>query len=378
MRFPKFSFSLWFALFLAQPLFAQSNLSEGYYIDLKHDTIKGFFDLDDLYVNRIVFYASKTTTDAKTLLPNNITYIETVDKTMIRAFDYTYNDQKEPLFITKLTDGDIELYRGLSAKSPEKEVFFIRSTKIPEVRKITQSNPKAFLNTYFKGCELNANYDVRYTQNGLFKAVNQINACLYPEKEIVKKVKKTRPIDAAFGFKGGAFINNSKTEYLFGEREMKPTTKPILGITIALGLANSVKLYTGFNYFKRQLITSKPIGYTGQPFTFSTSNIEIPIEIHFELSKNKPRYMPEIIGGMAALIPSNPSTNGVYGTTNFYTASHIHASYFVGGGIKKNNKDKSSLGLYLRLASDNENPVSGGHIFSKRFELSLTYLVPKK
>jgi Outer membrane protein beta-barrel domain len=379
MRNPKFCLTVCCLVLFTKTLFSQNNLSEGYYVGFKKDTVHGFFNFDDLFFNKIVFYETNTSRTPKLLLPDNIQQIETLDKISIRTCINTYKDKTESIFVSKFADGDVALYRGKSRNLDEDELYFISSVKLPEIRKITKTNPKAFLNTYFKGCELNNFASVRYTQNSILLAVIKITKCAYPDKEIVKKTDESYPIKVVFGVKSGIFLNFAKTEYLLDNRPIKSNVQPVLGLIALIDMSNSTKIYTGINYFKRQLVASDsylPI------FKFSTKFLEIPLAVHYDFNQNKPIYIPKIIIGMSKLIPIGSTIEDLdvsyqssrYSITDFYKGIPKQTSFYVGIGVKKMLKDKGSIELNLKYAREKEDVTEEGRIYSDRFELSFNYL----
>jgi hypothetical protein len=385
MHYSKLVFTLFCFLFLHQ-LTAQSNLSEGYYVGFKKDTVRGFFDFEDLAANKVDFYADKKTSVPKRLTPDNVAQIETLDSVSVRTYIYAYKDQKEPLFITKFASGNITLYKGFSSNPDEKEVFFINSIKIPLIRKISKNNPKEFLNTYFKGCELGTNFSVNYAPNSLLAAIKQISKCAFPDAKVEEIVRKRRKIQIELGAKAGFFANQSKTERVFGGRPSGVNIKPVVGAILGVRLTNKIKFYTGVNVFTRQIINTdpkelfcNPIGecFTVLPYDLSTTFVEIPLSIHYEFNANQPTFIPKLILGGSILNPINSimdAANRAKISGELYNTGSPNTSFFFGGGVRRVLKNQSVLELCLKYASDVENPVRLGVITSSRFELSFNYL----
>lgn len=394
MRHPKLCLAvLCFVLFF-KTVSAQNNLSEGYYIGFKKDTVHGFFNFDNLANSKVLFYANKTTSVSQKLTPDNIQQIETRDKIFIRTFIYAYKDQKEPLFITKYADGNVSLYKGNSLNPDEPDVFFISSIKMPLIRKISAINPKVFLNTYFKGCELGNNFSVKYSENSLLAAVEEISKCAFPSIDVVKKTGKINRIQVEFGIKTALFLNRSKIKGWLDEQPLKTSINPLLGVILGFDVSNSFKIYTGLNYFKRDLIGVDSIriatftSFTGwvyrtdKPNEIVTDFLEIPIAMHYEFNKNNPAYIPKIIIGAAILTPLKTkheeyfSAIGKYvdASNGLYKSSRINPSFFIGGGVKKILKNNSIIDLNLKYSFETDDPTDEGRIYSDRFELSFNYL----
>jgi hypothetical protein len=391
MHYSKLVFTLFCFLFLHQ-LTAQSNLSQGYYVGFKKDTVRGFFDFEDLAINKVDFYADKKTSVPKRLTPDNVAQIETLDSVSVFTHIYVYKDQKEPLFITKFASGNITLYKGFSSNPDEKEVFFINSIKIPLIRKISKNNPKEFLNTYFKGCELGANFSVNYAPNSLLAAIKQISKCAFPEAKVEEVVRKRRKIEVELGVKAGLYTNKSAVIGWLDDRKGDANVKSLLGLVGGIRLMNHFFFYTGLNLFQRQLINNEsytqlfcnPVGCyidVQTPFNLTTNFLEIPFSVHYEFNKNKPKFMPKIIVGGSILRPLNATlevygiaTTPSLGSDKLYTTGRANTSFFIGGGVKHTLKNQSILELNLKYAYETENPILLKVIHSDRFELSFNYL----
>ena len=394
MRNPKLCLAvLCFVLFFTT-LSAQNNLSEGYYVGFKKDTVHGFFNLDDVANKKILFYTNKTASTSKKLTPDDVSQIETNNKVSIRTLIYTYKDQREPLFITKYADGNVKLYKAASLNPDEPDVFFISSTKMPLIRKISAINPKTFLNTYFKGCELGTNFSVKYNGNSLLAAVTEISKCAYPEVEIEKNIGKHTKIYLELGFKMAVCVNNSVLKGWVNDPKLKTSVNPLFGVIVGLDVSQSFKFYTGLNYFRRNL-TGKDsvkvsyftsftglISYTDPPFKMSTDFLEILIAMHYEFNKNNPTYIPKLIIGASLLTPLktkyerdfNYTGKFVDASKGLYASSLINPSFFIGGGIKTSLKNKSIVELNFKYIYGTDDPTENGRIYSDRYELSFNYL----
>jgi hypothetical protein len=397
MRLPKFILPLVLSVLFATTVFSQNKLPEGYYVNLKKDTVRGFFDFDELFVNRVVFYATQTGKESQVLDPESVLKIETVTKMTIYPFIYTFKDKTEPIFVSKFVDGDIQVFKGKSLKIEESDVFCIRTTKQLALRKITATNPKAFLNTYFKGCELPPNFDVRYTENGLLRAVTEINNCAFPNKKIEGRTSEKHKLNVGIGFKLGGFYNKPFTTDFYGDRKSTGVINPTLGIMLTGELSNSISLYVGLNYFKRQLLVKDSFKYNANgyvdyypAFEFKTNFLEVPIAVHYELNRDNPTYIPKLIAGVSALFPfgsdikdigGSSRLRSVYDISNYYkTAQLLNLSFFVGVGMKKILANKSVVELTLKYNYDNENLENTllvtRRIHGQRLELAVSYIVP--
>ena len=394
MRNPKLCLTVCCFVLFTKMLISQNNLSEGYYVGFKKDTVHGFFNFDNLANSKVLFYANKTTSVSQKLTPDNIQQIETLDKVSIRTFIYTYKDQKEPLFITKYANGNVSLYKSNSLNPEEPDVFFISSIKMPLIRKISKSNPKEFLNTYFKGCELRTNFSVKYLENSLLAAITEINKCAYPNVEVVKNTGKTHRVRVEVGIKTALFLNRSKIKGWLDEKPLKTSINPLFGVIVGFDVSNSFKFYTGLNYFKRHLVGVDSIrvatftSFTGwvyrtdKPHEIVTDFLEIPIAMHYEFNKNNPAYIPKLIIGAAILTPLKTkyqeyfSVTGKYvdASKGLYASSRINPSFFIGGGVKKILQNKSSVELNLKYSFETDDPTDSGRFYSDRYELSLNYL----
>jgi hypothetical protein len=382
-----------FVLFI-KTLFSQNNLSEGYYVGFKKDTVHGFFNLDDVANKKILFYTNKTASTSKKLTPDDVSQIETHNKVSIRTLIYTYRDQREPLFITKYADGNVKLYKATSLNPDEPDVFFISSIKMPLIRKISAINPKTFLNTYFKGCELATNFSVKYDGNSLLAAVTEISKCAYPNVEIEKNIGKHTKIYLELGFKMAVCVNNSVLKGWANDPKLKTNVNPLFGVIVGLDVSQSFKFYTGLNYFRRDLMGKDSvkvsyftsftgsISYTNPPFKMSTNFLEIPIAMHYEFNKNNPTYIPKLILGAAILTPLktkyerdfNYTGKFVDASNGLYASSRINPSFFIGGGVKKILKNNSIIDLNLKYSFETDDPTDSGRFYSDRYELSLNYL----
>jgi hypothetical protein len=393
MSFSKRYFTLFCVVLCAQTLFSQNNLSEGYYVGLKKDTVHGFFNLDDLENGKVFFYANKTTSVNQKLTPDNIQQIETLNSLSIRTFIYTHHDQREPLFITKYADGNVTLYKGHSSNPDEEELFLISSIKMPLIRKISQGNPREFLNTYFKGCALGTNFSVRYTQYSILAAVTEISKCAFPNAKIEKIVRKSAKIHVEIGLKTALYVGNSYVKNWLGDKKGEVNVQPLVGIIGGFHISNSIKFYAGYNLFQRQFINNdRPALYCSpqliygcyatQPFSFVTKFAEIPFAVHYEFNKNKPTYIPKFFFGGSILKALNSKIDeygvvtrnkGLINTA--YTTGLPNTSFFIGGGVKRILKNKSIIELNLKYAYEVENPVDLAAIYSNRLELAFVYLL---
>jgi hypothetical protein len=394
MRFPKSILSAFCAVLFFTTLSAQNNLSEGYYVGFKKDTVRGFFNFDDLATHKVLLYASKMGSVSQKLTPDNVQQIETSDKS-IRTFIYSYKDQKEPLFINKYVDGNVALYKSSSLNPEEPDVFFISSVKMPLIRKISAINPKAFLNTYFKGCELGANFSVKYAENSLLAAVAEISKCAYPNAQLTKNTTKKTKFSMNIGVQAALFMNKSTVKGWLDDKPLRTNFDHLLGIILKFNFSNSIKFQTGLNYFTRHLTGvdstkvytsySPIIGWvyrTDRPLEIATDFIEIPIALNYEFNRNNPAYIPILTLGASMLIPMKIkyetyfSGYGKYldNSKGLYESSRINPSFFVGGGIKKVLKNKSSLELNLKYTFETDDPTDSGRFYSDRYVLSFNYL----
>jgi Outer membrane protein beta-barrel domain len=394
MQLSKFCLSLILSVLSFTTAFSQNNLSEGYYVGLKKDTVRGFFNFDNLATQKVLFYATKTASTSKKLTPETVQQIETLDKVSIRTFIYTYKDQTEALFINKYVDGNISLYKSTSLNPDEPDVFFINSVKMPLIRKISAINPKTFLNTYFKGCELSTSFSVKYSENSLLTAVKEIGKCAYPDEKVVRNTGKTNKIKLELGVKTALFLNHSKIKGWLGDQPIRTNINPLFGVIIGFNASNSFKLYTGLNYFRRDLMgrdsikTASFTSFTGwvyrtdPPFQITTDFIEIPIALHYEFNKNNPVYIPKLIIGASVLTPLktkyerdfNYTGKYVDASQGLYASSRVNPSFFVGGGVKKMLKNKSSVELNLQYTFETDDPTDNGRFYSDRYVLSFNYL----
>jgi hypothetical protein len=392
MHYSKLVFTLFCFLFLHQ-LTAQSNLSEGYYVGFQKDTVRGFFNLENLANNKIVFYATKTAKASQKLTPETVQKIETLDKISISTFIYTYKDQREPLFLEKYAAGNVSLYKAHSLNPDEKEVFFISSTKMPLIRKISAINPKMFLNTYFKGCELGNNFGVAYTANSLLAAVTEIGKCAYSDKEIIKDMGKVNTLRVKVGVKSAVSLSYSKVKAWFGDRETDTKISPLFGGIVAFGISNNFEIYTGLNYFERHVTSARPIEiiifsskstfdyYNAPALKLSTRVLEIPMALHYEFSNRKLAYVPKVLAGASVLLISNPKFDirpvapaPPYPIKLYETNTNF--SFFVGLGVKKALANKAAVELNLKYAYESEDVFEAGRIYTNRYELSVAYLFP--
>jgi hypothetical protein len=377
---------------------AQNNLSEGYYVGFKKDTVHGFFNFDNLAHGKVFFYTNKRTSVSRILTPDAIQEIETVDKISIWTFMYSYKDQKEPLFITKYLEGNVSLYKGKSFLNPdEPDMFFISTLKMPLIRKISKTNPRTFLTTYFKGCELASNFSVLYIENSLLAAVNELSLCAFPKKvEAVNNTGKANKIHMEVGIKTALFFNQSTVKGWFNGLPLKTNVGPLFGVIVGFNGSNSFRVFTGVNYFRRTLVTKDSIRgsyftsftgrvyYTDPPYAFSTDFLEIPLAIHYEFIRNKPTYIPKIIVGASILRPLNSKYQEYNRTTRqyvdssaaLYGSSRINPSLFIGAGIKKVLRNKSIIDLNFKYSFETDDPTDDGRFYSHRYELSLNYLFP--
>jgi hypothetical protein len=394
MHFSKLCFTVLCAVLCLTTLSAQNDLLEGYYVSLNKDTVRGFFNLDGLDFNKVLYYANKTTHENKKLTPETIQYIETVNKVSIRTFFYTYSDKKEPLFIRKYADGNVVLYEGHTSNINEKKVYLISSSKMPLIRKISKTDPKQFLNTYFKGCELGAHFTVDYSENSLLAAVTEISKCAYPEVEIVKNIGKQNKVHLEIGFQTAICVNNTTVKSWLNNQPIKTSVNPLFGIVVGFDVAHSFKLYTGINYFKRELTgkdSIRRLAFTNlgwvnrvdKPFNVATEFLEIPIAVHCEFNKKNPTYIPKFILGVGIMTPLRTTKYQEYfdaggryvdATYGLYRKGLINPSFFIGGGVKKHLKNQSSLDTNLKFVYGTDDPTQTGRFFNKRLELSVNYL----
>jgi hypothetical protein len=385
-----------FCVTFLHDLNAQNNLSEGYYVGFQKDTVRGFFNLENLANNKVLFYATKTAKASQKLTPETIQKIETLDKISISTFIYTYKDQREPLFLEKYAAGNVSLYKAHSLNPDEKEVFFISSTKMPLIRKISAINPKMFLNTYFKGCELSSSFGVAYTANSLLAAVTEIGKCAYPDKEIIKDMGKVNTLRVKVGVKSAVSLSYSKVKAWFGDRETDTKISPLFGGIVAFGISNNFEIYTGLNYFERHVTSARPVEiillssnypkikydyYNAPALKLSTRVLEIPMALHYEFSNRKPAYVPKVLAGASILLISNPKFDirpvapaPPYPIKLYETNTNF--SFFVGLGVKKALANKAAVELNLKYAYESEDVFEAGRIYTNRYELSVAYLFP--
>jgi hypothetical protein len=371
MRIPKLFLPVFCFVLIINTLPAQTNLSEGYYIGTAKDTVRGFFNFDNLMYKKILFYTEKTSSTSKKLTPEDISEIETVDKISIRTFNYTGGEQAELIFITRYADGSVSLYEGQTLNPQELKLVCISSIKIPLIRKISAVNTKSYLNTYFKGCELSNNFSVKYDKLSILSAVTEYSKCAYPDAKIEQKTGKSSKISVGIGVQTAAFISTTAFEgFNFNtfrsEKGEVSSNIPLFGGVIALGVSNGLKIYTGLNYFQRHF-TSFP------QLDIRVNWFELPLSVHYEFKKNNPKFIPKIFVGGSMLVHDKIKVNDVPYNEDFKGLNSF--TVFIGGGLKKVFKNKSSVELCLKYAYQNEYLTLSRSIDGSRYELSLAYLL---
>jgi hypothetical protein len=370
---------------IANTLFAQTSLSEGYYIGTTKDTVRGFFNFDNLMHRKVLFYIEKTGAKSKKLTPEDILEIETLDKISIRTFNYTGGDQAELIFITRYADGNVSLYEGQSLNPQERNVLCISSTKIPLIRKISAANTKAYLNTYFKGCEVGNNFSIKYDKLSVLAGVSEYSKCAYPDAKIAQKLGKSSKISVEIGVQSAIFMNKGvyKGFYsIFSEDDTESKIAALFGGVVAFGLSNRLKIYTGVNYFQRQF-TPIPNRYTASTslpallFALKANYIEVPLSVHYEFRKKNPAYIPKVfVGASKLIITKGEVTLSNYPSSLLYERKIFDFSFFGGVGVKKAFKNKSSIELNARVAFDTEDVTTSLRLDTYRYQLSLAYLFP--
>ena len=256
MRIPKLLLSVFYFMLIINTLSSQTNLSEGYYVGIAKDTVRGFFNFDNLTYKKILFYTDKTSSTSKKLAPEDIQEIETLDKISIRTFNYTGGEQAELIFITRYVDGSVSLYEGQSDNPDERNVLCISSFKIPEIRKISLRNTKMYLNTYFKGCELGTNFSIKYNKLSVLAAVKEYSKCAYLDSKITQKMGKSSKISVGMGFQTAVFMNKSTYKApRNAQNDAESNIAPLFGGVVALGLSNKFKVVAKYNFVDEKTVT---------------------------------------------------------------------------------------------------------------------------
>jgi hypothetical protein len=383
-------FLLFLLILLVETAFSQtSKVVEGYYLDLKKDTVRGFFNFDDLEQNRVAFYQSKTTNDYSTLRPNDVIEIKSVNKVTLISFNYGY---EKSVFLSKLFSKDINLYKTYF--KDEGEVFFISTLINPNIVRIDRNNPKAFFETYFEACKLDNNIVVNYSEKSLSSAVSTLNKCAHLEKKkeiLSEQTKLRRRFSVSLGVVLGAFSAKPaivEGTYAGTYDALAPT--PSLGLLATLNMPYNLRLKIGLNTFSKRigksdtLITSI---YTPQygganfyyktPFEFTYSVTEIPIELGYYFKFISPKITPMVAVGLSALIPQKPTIVKAFSAdyykfepkeplpVSFYTVpkppnsstfivNNWNMAYYVSAGVNLSLNTHSSLELSVRRVKDTD------------------------
>ena len=291
---------------------------EGYYLDLKKDTIKGFFSFDDLEQNRIAFYLNKTSEDYSTLRPNDVLSVETKNLSIIR-FNYGY---EKALFLVQCFSKDITLFK--SYFNDEGEVFFIKTKQNSDIIKIKKDNPKAFFDTYFNVRKLDKTVPVDYTETSLLKAVSELDKCADSEKTYVHVSATARQVSRlslSAGLKYSIFklSENPTIEGAFAGNYNTLETTSNLGFlatlnyrsfSLKVGL-NKNKFAKSFNNLDTLIIKVHTKQYGGANFyykalfSFSYDAVEMPIELTYYMRFISKRITPMISVGTSNLTIQN-------------------------------------------------------------------------
>jgi Outer membrane protein beta-barrel domain len=211
----------------------------------------------------------------------------------------------------------------------------------------------------------------------------------------VKNIGKHNKVHLEVGFQTAICVNNTTVKSWLNNQPIKTSVNPLFGIVVGFDVAHSFKLYTGINYFKRELIGKDSIrrasfsSFTGwvyrvdKPFDIATEFLEIPIALHYEFNKKNPKYIPKFILGVAIMTPLRTTKYQEYfdalgryvdATYGLYKRGLINPSLFIGGGVRKNLKNKSSADVNLKFVYGSDDPTQEGRFYNKRLELSINYL----
>jgi hypothetical protein len=389
-----------------------SSRVEGYYLDLKSDTVRGLFNFDDLEQNRVAFYPDKTTDNYATLRPNDVKAIHAVDKTMLTTFNYGY---AKSLFLRTLFSEKITLYKTYF--EDEGMVFFINTLTNPDIVKIEKDKATLFFDGYFNTCKLDKNIDVKYTETSLLSAVSMLNKCADLEKKKVFVSEQTRFI-RQFSVSLGAFFTSFAgkpviVDGVYGGTYQALETTSRFGVMGVLNCPYNIHLKIGLNKFSKNIVNPDSVitsVYTTQyrgarfyykaPIEFKYDALEIPIELAYHFKFISPRITPMLSVGMSfvmlgkpTIVKDFPTNYYKYETTELlplswytipagpnlstFTTNQLSQSFFISGGLNVSLNKHSAIELSVRQVNDKDTFVSDAGetiINTKRTEFAIGYL----
>jgi hypothetical protein len=406
-------FFMFLIILLVETAFSQtSKVIQGYYLDLKKDTVRGFFNFDDLEQNRVSFYPSKTSSEYTTLRPNDVIEIKSPNKVTLISFNYGY---EKSVFLAKLFSKDITFYKTYF--TDEGEVFFISTLINPNIVRIDKNNPKAFFDTYFEACKLDKNTSVIYSEKSLSAAVSTLNKCANLEKKkeiLTEKTKLKRRFSVSLGGVLTAFSGKRAiVEDTYAGTYDALAFTPRLGLLATLNMPYNIRLKIGINTFSKKIGKSDSLTtsiYTPQygganfyyktPFAFKYREIEVPLELAYYFKFINPKITPMVAVGLSVLIPHKPAIVKDFPTdyykfepkqllpVSFYTVpkppnastfivNNWSSAFYLSAGVNVSLNKHSSIELSVRHVNDKDSFLSENgvtNVKTSRLEFAVGYL----
>jgi hypothetical protein len=284
--------------------------SKGYYVDMKGEKVKGYFNLDFIRQNLVKISNSEDIVTGKNLDIKDVFKIVIKNENQDSAFFLTHNIEfngvNEKVYLEYLLIGDVNLLRAFSKQ--EKEIFFISSKKVPEIRRINKSDPKTFFLIYFKDCK-DANWkikDVYYEKSSLELAISQISDCIGKSRKVDIKdgrVRIKRPLSIGMKTSVGTLKPKLENEY-FGSTFKPHSRSAGFGFNLQWSVTNFLTLSTEFNTSWNTIKSTDSIGrwmegrwysqylFRAKPLiTFQKREI-IPIEIKYYWHRKNEKFIP--------------------------------------------------------------------------------------
>ena len=267
--------------------------------------------------NQIKIWSSKKDSKGKILDIANVEKVilerENTDSLVLLTQVVTFQQQWQKIYVEYLLRGDVNLLLGVSKL--EKDIFFISSTNLPNIRRINGVHPKTFLFTYFPKCDdvkKTMTEEISYDRVSLKQAITKLANCANQRLQATELSKTKSVKDASFDFNRYISLGvTGASGYAFHSMDKFEgttfTAKSILtgfGLNIQINLTNRLSYSAGFHagfvqLVAKDMVTSSIWADLNTSFDFSYySTISyrrtdfIPLELKYRFIKSRQKIEP--------------------------------------------------------------------------------------
>lgn len=239
-------------ILLQQSLFAQkAEISNGYYISSKGDSLSGQIYFGDIRYNILKFRSSNQ--DPWTNLSPQLVKVVAGEKELhILSKEIRTSEGAEYIFVQRVLEGGYSLYKANTSK--DIALFFVQ---MPEDKNLVKINPLGYgsqLKSLLDSCgQKLAASNLRYTAESLSRYFVQANQCAYPDTKkstIKNKIKPRLGIGLSAMYYN---INPTVGENTIFSGDYKNVGRFNGGVSVRLQINTAFSFHVGLNYVDKRI-----------------------------------------------------------------------------------------------------------------------------